>query len=381
MTKDEKNFFAACERNDLALLKTTQKKGLFSKPVNPDSFDGKMSGLCIACKKGYEEIIKFLIEKGANVNLASDGRAPIFYAVKSRSLDTVRLLIEAGADKNALTEEGHSPLMEAVIGEDLKMCEYLISIGSDVNHVDEDKRSALMLAAEYCRGEIVEILLNHGSKINQVDNMGYTALLLVSDNPFDGSTIDAYSIARQLVDKGADVNRKSKAGDNALYLAAKNNNSYVASVVYPKTKIDCKKLPLYSASSVMCFLENQEKNFQDYIKYADTLLGYGGDRIPLLYALKRIDERGSYPFLIVLNIESRFHDMTPVYRERMEKAFSECFPDRNIETDLPSIHGKVSFSNWAPTGYEISDTVMFDKLMSEIAKEYYEIIKTIFTKY
>src|SRR5208282_526965 len=54
-----------------------------------------------------------LIESGAQVK-GNDGRAALYYEVKSVHLDAIRLLIEKGADVNVRDSEGASLLDDAV---------------------------------------------------------------------------------------------------------------------------------------------------------------------------------------------------------------------------------------------------------------------------
>lgn len=61
--------------------------------------------------------------------------------------DIVKLLIEAGADLELQNESGHTPLMEAASGGHVGVAKILLENGAGINtHSDEYKESALTLA-------------------------------------------------------------------------------------------------------------------------------------------------------------------------------------------------------------------------------------------
>ncbi|XP_065904061.1 26S proteasome non-ATPase regulatory subunit 10-like [Dysidea avara] len=57
--------------------------------------------LHVAVRSGKEEIVKFLIEKGANVNARSLGSTPLHVAVTNGREEIVKFLIEKGTNVNA----------------------------------------------------------------------------------------------------------------------------------------------------------------------------------------------------------------------------------------------------------------------------------------
>ena len=65
----------------------------------------------------------------------------ILYAVRSKNINTVKILIDAGADLNVYGEYEHNnPLMVAVENNDANMVKLLLSSGIDVNEELENKR-------------------------------------------------------------------------------------------------------------------------------------------------------------------------------------------------------------------------------------------------
>jgi ankyrin repeat protein len=53
------------------------------------------TALTLAATKGHSEVVRLLIEKGANLNTTTScGRTPLFYAIENGHLKTVRLLVD-----------------------------------------------------------------------------------------------------------------------------------------------------------------------------------------------------------------------------------------------------------------------------------------------
>ena len=68
-----------------------------------------------ATKLGDVDSVKSLIEKGADVNTENDwGCTPLHYAADSGYVDIAKLLIEHGADVNAKDSDGWTPLHYAL---------------------------------------------------------------------------------------------------------------------------------------------------------------------------------------------------------------------------------------------------------------------------
>lgn len=170
------------------------------------------------------EVVKLLVEAGADVNLKGDSHdpPPLARAVSKGLEKVAALLIAAGADINAKVYEAKEPYLAhvtaytyaAALGNQ-KLKDMLLAAGANPRvGVAEYKRDfgddALIQAASADRTDVVEALLAEGVDVNTANQSGVTALMRVVDD----STLDA------LLNAGADVNRKDGAGFTALMWAA-----------------------------------------------------------------------------------------------------------------------------------------------------------------
>ncbi|XP_072160828.1 LOW QUALITY PROTEIN: uncharacterized protein [Bemisia tabaci] len=176
-----------------------------------------------------EEIIRFLVENGADVNATEyDGRTPLCLLVKHHgSFAVMRYLIEKGATLN--NERGGTPLYWAFSvdygGHDPKVADFLIEMGTDVNscidyHGDEwdQMRTALHLARHL---STVELLIDKGANVNAMDKSLNTPLH-VARTP---------SIAKCLLEHGAEVNASNESGDTPLHFV---QNFHTAKILIEK---------------------------------------------------------------------------------------------------------------------------------------------------
>ena len=179
------------------------------------------------------EKIKFLIENGADVNhrvyredghYESDddihgfnygcdcGRTALIYAVKGGHVETVKLLIENGADVNVrdcsdmnllmylynmdFYANTPSPTDEEIIA----IAELLIENGVDVNATDKYGQTVLKYAVNYKAKnyEAISFLIENGADVNAIDESGQTVLDYAKKEEYDN-----YRLISLLVNNGA----------------------------------------------------------------------------------------------------------------------------------------------------------------------------------
>jgi uncharacterized protein len=217
------------------------------------------SGLVAAILNKCYTYAKFLLDRGADPNLADiRGRAALYAAIDMRnqdysampahpeddplpSLDLIQALLDRGANPNAqLTKNipgrsgmdagdtslgaGTTPLMRAARAGDAAAMRALLAKGADPKLTTKDGSTALQFAAgvgyrdKNTKGsesealEALKVAVGLGLDINLENSRGETAL--------HGAALrGADTIVQYLVDQGAHLNAKSKAGFTPLDVA------------------------------------------------------------------------------------------------------------------------------------------------------------------
>jgi ankyrin repeat protein len=211
--------------------------------ANPHS----LTPLQKAAEKGDLHVVTALVAAGARVNdTGGAGRTPIHYALPGH-LDMMRLLIEKGADVNLRDSEGASPLDDAVWNGNLDAAAVLIAHGARLNEPDTQTGATPVNEAAF-RGhtELIRYLLLFHPDLTTADNRGRTplgnairmrkeeaALLLLEAQPapqrtpqFLGETMqaaigmDQAFVAEALLRQGAKVNEALPSGYIPLDAAA-----------------------------------------------------------------------------------------------------------------------------------------------------------------
>jgi len=91
--------------------------------------------------------VKFLIERGANLNLSNCRcESPLHHAVVIGNLEITRLLFENGSYLDTEDECGDTPLHFAVREDKTEIVDFLLSIGADADHENFDEETPTQLA-------------------------------------------------------------------------------------------------------------------------------------------------------------------------------------------------------------------------------------------
>lgn len=187
-------------------------------------FYGAESALGVAVKKGRTDVVRVLLEAGAEIDdsYSKENRPMLFDAMENGHIDVVRLLIENGVDINNVTYLGDVPLVFAVENELVDMAELLLENGADLN--GEGGETILYTAVQTGRADMVELLIDNGVDIAATDYNGRTALHIAAE---DGRV----DMAEMLINNGADVNATDSEGRTALMTAYHFGRTEVAKML------------------------------------------------------------------------------------------------------------------------------------------------------
>lgn len=131
-----------------------------SKAIDSHSQDG-FTPLSLACFFGHQEVAAYLVDQGANVNLAATNPmrvAPIHAAAAARSFWIVQMLVKAGADVNQPQQQGWRPLHAAAQNGDADTVKLLLDAGADRTARADNNQTASDLAMLKGHAEVVALL-------------------------------------------------------------------------------------------------------------------------------------------------------------------------------------------------------------------------------
>lgn len=127
-----------------------------------------MHSACRYNRPEHNELIKILLQKGADINAKTTlGSTPFHYLCDNLHYDNITnetLLIEKGADINAIDEFGMTPLLMAVYNQDIAIVDLLLSKNCNVNCVDIYGETPLSLARNKRNQFIANKLIQAGAK-------------------------------------------------------------------------------------------------------------------------------------------------------------------------------------------------------------------------
>ena len=191
--------------------------------VNIRDSDSK-TPLHIAAKNQNAAIVRMLIEEGAEIDAVDvDGYTPLTFSITDRHhtqlswnilhCESIRLLIDENADVMHCTEYLSTPLHVAAASGQRDVVVLLIKNGAVIDALDIERRTPLNQAIRVGEREVVYDLLELGASPNQCNNDDLSTPLhqaAIFDNPY---------VIYTLVDHGADLYARDTNGRTPLEVA------------------------------------------------------------------------------------------------------------------------------------------------------------------
>ncbi|ETL84713.1 hypothetical protein L917_15557 [Phytophthora nicotianae] len=170
--------------------------------------------LLLAAQKGWEDMTRFLLERGANEESKNMALIP---AAHFGHLPVVKMLLETGGNHNYANKKGTTPLMRAAQEGREAVVKFLIMKGADTCAANNEGMTALMLAAQRGHANIATTLMKSGSNVNKQTRQGSTALLLAAKR---GHT----AAVEALMTAGADIFLKDDRDKTAAETAQRRGH-------------------------------------------------------------------------------------------------------------------------------------------------------------
>ena len=225
--------WAACDPARVKLLLDHNAK------ADPKTSQGRTPLMIASGCELADDSVRQLLDKGADINARQDnGQTPLFNATQDGGPRITRMLLAAGAKPEVPTEGGSTPLMNAVGWNDVELVKAMIARGAQVNtknvssgkvrHGDIDMKqlTPLMFATPFGSPQMVKALLDAGADVKMRDGRGMTPLMFAVSS----DTQDA-RVVKLLIEAGSDVNAASSTHETILDWALKFNEPSVVSLL------------------------------------------------------------------------------------------------------------------------------------------------------
>jgi ankyrin repeat protein/predicted negative regulator of RcsB-dependent stress response len=295
------------------LVKTREalEKGADVNTAGP----GGQVPLMIALTLGKAEMVRLLLEKGANVNarIGIMQAPPLYYAAKNGNTEITMLLLQKGAAVNGRSDSGQTALFAAAGEGKTGMVKLLIEKGADINARDGNyEQTPMHTAAENNRGDVVKLLLEKGADVNIRDKKQWTPLFYAVD-----STSKTFEVAKLLIEKGAVVNARTRDQFTPLHFVTSKE---VAELLLQNGADINARDSSYGLTPIHQAAENNRVDFVKLLleKGADVNIRDNRQWTPLFYAASSYNKTFEVAKLLIENGA----DVTAVDREQNTPALT-----------------------------------------------------------
>lgn len=167
--------------------------------------------LLYAIEKDKIEIAKLLMDAGAEINALDDKKNGVLHYAIKYGIDRKEIyeLIDKGAALDKQNSDGNTPLFYSVIYKRPQLTYYLIEYGADISKVTTRNENMLHLAIRVNDEELLKFLLEKDLNIEQNSYFNETPLLLAMRNQND-------QMVQDIIHAGAKI--KSSYLDDAIWL-------------------------------------------------------------------------------------------------------------------------------------------------------------------
>lgn len=216
MSAQTQNFLEAVKAGNVEEVRPMLKADATLASAKDDAGN---SAILLAIYYGRKDIVELL--------LAHDLDLTIFEAAAAGKLDRVEALAEDDPGRvNAFSHDGFTPIGLAAFFGRVDVVRYLLSTGAEVNAVSKNRMRVMPLHSAVAGRHlsIARMLIEHGADVNVAQQDGFTPLHGAAQNGQE-------EMVTLLLDRGAQVDAKAADGKTPLAFAAEEGHEVVADVL------------------------------------------------------------------------------------------------------------------------------------------------------
>jgi len=186
----------------------------------------------LASKNGHADVAKFISEyktiatSGNKVRSATmdtveydadddgkdEAKVSLHAAAEEGNIDTLKSLLERGADINARDASKQTPIDGAAVKGHVDVVRLLIERGAQVDLCDKWGRTPLQFSSRYGHVEVSRVLLDHGANVNTRERYYWTPMHLSAGNGH-------LDVVKLLLERGADTHAMNERGETPYQLS------------------------------------------------------------------------------------------------------------------------------------------------------------------
>ena len=196
----------------------------FDIDINSKDDESSTTPLMIAVMENHVEVVKYLLQKGADISLTvgSEKRNALHTASEHGSIAAIELLLSHGLSVNSRDGKGNTPLMCAAAFGQIESVNCLLKHGADPSLKGKGGWSLLHYAAQSGNVIIIETMLSKGLDIDsRGETLGLTPLMV-------SIIFEKLEAAKYLLEKGADESLKTTERKISLLSLASAGGSVAA---------------------------------------------------------------------------------------------------------------------------------------------------------
>lgn len=218
----------AAQNGHLKMVQFLLERNVIVDAVEEDG----ATALWLACQEGYTEIVKLLLDAGANpsAETVQSGCRPLHQACQNGHLETVKLLVSRGVSIDYGGKKGATGLWLACQQGHTEIVRYLMELGANTNvRSVKSGRAPLHQACQNGHDAVVWLLLrSFNVEIDVAEEDGVTPLWLACQQ---GHT----EIVKRLLELGANPDATSiQSRRSTLHQASQNGNEEIVSLLLEK---------------------------------------------------------------------------------------------------------------------------------------------------